>query len=63
VIKELFQQHQDLSEKIDKMAKDLIEADDTKEEDASKMVFYPCFKCKLPYYAGIMDCAAQLKID
>jgi hypothetical protein len=62
-IKELLQQHQELAKKVDQMAKNLIEAQEVKDDDASTMVFYPCFKCKAPYYAGKMDCAAELNIE
>jgi hypothetical protein len=63
-IKELLQQHQALSQKLEQMAKDLIESGEVKDEleDPAKLVFYPCFKCQSPYYVGNHDCAAELNI-
>jgi len=49
-----------ISDMIDKIVQE--HKDDAEELNPLKMVFYTCFKCKNPYYAGTMDCAAQLDI-
>eukprot|EP00475_Leptophrys_vorax_P003598 TRINITY_DN12116_c0_g1_i1.p1 TRINITY_DN12116_c0_g1~~TRINITY_DN12116_c0_g1_i1.p1 ORF type:complete len:305 (-),score=60.09 TRINITY_DN12116_c0_g1_i1:43-957(-) len=63
-IKNKIVEHVTLAKTIRKLAEAaLAENKEVEASDVSRMVFYPCFKCKTPYYAGQLDCAAEMNLQ